>query len=43
MYPWLYPGPYALSTYSLLFLCACVVDSICHTVSPGLHMEVGDI
>ena len=22
MYPWLHVGPYALSTYSLLFLCA---------------------
>jgi hypothetical protein len=43
MYPWLHPGPYALSTYSLLFLYAYVVDGICHTVSPGLHMVIRDV
>ena len=28
MYPWLHLGPYALSTYSLLFLCAYVAGGI---------------
>jgi prolipoprotein diacylglyceryltransferase len=28
MYPWLHLGPYALSTYSLLFLCAYAVGGI---------------
>jgi phosphatidylglycerol:prolipoprotein diacylglycerol transferase len=28
MYPWLHVGPYAISTYSLLFLCAYIVGGI---------------
>ena len=28
MYPWLRMGPLAISTYSLLFLCAFIVGSI---------------
>jgi prolipoprotein diacylglyceryltransferase len=28
MYPWLHLGPYALSTYSLLFLCAYAAGGI---------------
>jgi hypothetical protein len=28
MYPWLHVGPFALSTYSLLFLCAFIVGGI---------------
>jgi len=28
MYPWLHVGPYALSTYSLLFLCAYIVGGV---------------
>ena len=28
MYPWLHLGPYALSPYSLLFLCAYAVGGI---------------
>jgi hypothetical protein len=42
MYPWLHLGPFVLSTYSLLFLCAYVVGSICRTVSPGLRVQTGD-
>ena len=43
MYPWLYPGHYALSTYSLLFLCTYVVGSINLTLSPRRYMGVGDV
>ncbi len=28
MYPWLHLGPFAISTYSLLFLCAFIVGGI---------------
>jgi prolipoprotein diacylglyceryltransferase len=28
MYPWLHLGPFAISTYSLLFLCAYIVGGI---------------
>ncbi len=28
MYPWLHLGPYAISTYSLLFLCAYIVGGV---------------
>jgi len=28
MYPWLYLGPYAISTYSLMFLCAYIVGGL---------------
>ena len=28
MYPWLHMGPYAISTYSLMFLCAYIVGGL---------------